>query len=135
MSVIELKSKAEFNELINKTPYVAIQAHATWCGPCKAISPFYNKHAEALAIPDKYAFAKFDTDDVPDLAFELGVRSIPAFYFFKNGDKDESLVGPIPPKLKTLVEGYSAEAKGEAGEKPAEEKPAEEATLKTDENF
>ncbi|RSL42065.1 hypothetical protein CEP53_012399 [Fusarium sp. AF-6] len=153
MSVIELKSREQFNELINKTPYVAIQAQASWCGPCKAISPFFTKHADAHAIPDKYAFAKFDTDDVPDLAFELGIRSIPAFFFFKNGDKDNDLIGPIPPKLKALVEGYSAEAKGEApaaekpaekpaepaAEKPAEEKPAEEKkeenTLKTDENF
>ncbi|RSL42074.1 hypothetical protein BHE90_009708 [Fusarium euwallaceae] len=140
MSVIELKSREQFNELINKTPYVAIQAQASWCGPCKAISPFFTKHADAHAIPDKYAFAKFDTDDVPDLAFELGIRSIPAFFFFKNGDKDNDLIGPIPPKLKVLVEGYSAEAKGEApaaekpaekpaepaAEKPAEEKPAEE---------
>lgn len=138
MSVIEIKSRAQFNELIDKTPYVAIQAHATWCGPCKAISPFFTKHADALAIPDKYVFAKFDTDDVPDLSFELGIRSIPAFFFFENGTKDADLVGPIPPKLKVLVETYSAKAKGGAAE-PAAEKPAEEKkeenTLKTDENF
>ncbi|KAF4449884.1 thioredoxin 1 [Fusarium albosuccineum] len=155
MAVVTLTSKAQFDELINKTPYVVIQAHATWCGPCKAISPIYNKHAEALTVPNKYAFAKFDTDDVPDLAFELGIRSIPAFFFFENGDKDKTLQGANPPALKERVEGYATKANGGAAEdkpaedKPAEEKPAEdkpaedkpaedkpaEGTLKTDENF
>ncbi|KAM0430937.1 hypothetical protein ACHAPT_005571 [Fusarium lateritium] len=130
MSVVDIKSRAQFNELINKTPYVALQASAVWCGPCKAISPFFAKHADALAIPDKYVFAKFDTDDVPDLSFELGIRSVPAFFFFENGDKDADLLGAIPPKLKAAVEGYAAKAKGEgSAEKPAE-KPAEPAAEK-----
>ncbi|KAF5024760.1 hypothetical protein F66182_3192 [Fusarium sp. NRRL 66182] len=118
-AVTEITSKAQFDELIKNTPYVALQAHATWCGPCKAISPIFNKHANELKS-DKVAFAKFDTDNVPDLAFELGVRSIPAFYFFENGDKGDTLLGAVPPKLKAAVEGLAAKADD---------------TLKTDENF
>ncbi|KAF4961043.1 hypothetical protein FSARC_10277 [Fusarium sarcochroum] len=127
-AVTEITTKAQFDELIKSTPYVALQAHATWCGPCKAISPIFNKHADALKS-DKYVFAKFDTDDVPDLAFELGIRSIPAFFFFENGDKTDNLAGAAPPKLKALVEDYAAKANGSAEEKPAE------GALKTDENF
>ncbi|KAJ9422309.1 thioredoxin-like protein [Fusarium oxysporum] len=95
-AVVEIKSKAQFDELVKTTPYVALQAHASWCGPCKAISPIFNKQA-AEHKSDKYAFAKFDTDDVPDLAFELGIRSIPAFFFFENGDKASDLLGAVPP--------------------------------------
>ncbi|KAF4450326.1 thioredoxin 1 [Fusarium austroafricanum] len=129
-AVVEIKTKAQFDELIKTTPYVALQAHASWCGPCKAISPIFQKQATEHKS-DKYAFAKFDTDDVPDLAFELGIRSIPAFFFFANGDKDSDLLGAVPPKLKAAVEGYAAKAN--AGGDAA--KPAEENTLKTDENF
>ncbi|KAF5643676.1 thioredoxin 1 [Fusarium tjaetaba] len=128
-AVVEIKSKAQFDELIKNTPYVALQAHAAWCGPCKAISPIFNKQA-AEHKSDKYTFAKFDTDDVPDLAHELGIRSIPAFFFFENGDKASDLLGAVPPKLIATVKSYADKATGGAAEKPAEEN-----ALKTDENF
>ncbi|OAA53172.1 thioredoxin M-type [Cordyceps fumosorosea ARSEF 2679] len=111
MSIIDIKTKAQFDDLIRKTPYVALQAHATWCGPCKAISPFFTKFATSLSVPDKYTFARFDTDDVPDLAFELGIRSIPAFFFFENGDKANDLTGPNPPALQKAAEDLSTKAK------------------------
>ncbi|KAJ6439844.1 thioredoxin M-type [Purpureocillium lavendulum] len=111
MSVVDIKSKAQFDALIKENPFVAVQAHATWCGPCKAISPMFNKHAGALSVPNSYAFARFDTDEVPDLAFELGIRSIPAFFFFENGDKASDLAGANPPALKKAVEGLSEKAK------------------------
>ncbi|QPC77187.1 hypothetical protein HYE68_007939 [Fusarium pseudograminearum] len=128
-AVVDITSKAQFDELVKKTPYVALQAHASWCGPCKAISPIFKKQADQHTS-EKFAFAKFDTDDVPDLAFELGIRSIPAFFFFENGDKDSDLLGAVPPKLTAAISGYADKAKG-----GAEEKPAEDNTLKTDENF
>ncbi|KAK4090731.1 hypothetical protein Purlil1_4867 [Purpureocillium lilacinum] len=115
MSVVDIKSKAQFDALIKENPFVALQAHATWCGPCKAISPMFNKHASSLSLPNTYAFARFDTDEVPDLAFELGIRSIPAFFFFENGDKASDLAGANPPALKKAVESLSEKAKAEGG--------------------
>ncbi|KAL6814900.1 thioredoxin M-type [Trichoderma sp. SZMC 28015] len=114
MAVIDIKTKAQFDELTKATPYVALQAHATWCGPCKAISPMFNKHAEAFSN-DKYTFARFDTDEVPDLAFELGIRSIPAFFIFENGDKADTLTGANPPALQKLTAAVAEKAKA-AGE-------------------
>ncbi|KAM0260154.1 hypothetical protein ACHAQJ_002919 [Trichoderma viride] len=113
MAVVDIKTKAQFDELVKATPYVFLQAHATWCGPCKAISPIFNKHADSLAIPDKYTFARFDTDDVSDLAMELGIRSIPAFFVFENGEKTDSLTGANPAALQKLTHGISEKAKGE----------------------
>ena len=134
MAVVEITSKSQFDELIRSTPYVALQAHASWCGPCKAISPFFAKHADALAAPGAYAFAKFDTDDVPDLAVELGIRTIPAFFFFADGDKDESLGGANPAALKKLVDGYAEKAKA-APAAAAAAAPKEENSLSTNEDF
>lgn len=112
MPVITITSKDQFDELIKKTPFVAVQASASWCGPCKAISPMFVKHSDTLGIDNTYAFAKFDTDDVPDLAMELGVRSLPTFYFFENGDKtDSNVTGANPPALKKTVEEVSLKAK------------------------
>lgn len=111
-TVQEITSRAQFDELISQTPHVVVQATATWCGPCKAITPLYNKHAENLSIPDKYTFARFDIDDVSDLAMELGIRSVPAFYFFENGDKANTVGGANPPALKKAVEEAGEKAKG-----------------------
>ncbi|KAH6603652.1 thioredoxin 1 [Trichoderma cornu-damae] len=110
MAVLEIKTKAQFDELTRTTPYVALQAHATWCGPCKAISPIFAKQSEALAVPEKYAFARFDTDEVPDLASELGIRSIPAFFIFENGDKADTLTGANPPALQKLTASVADKA-------------------------
>ncbi|KAJ2970629.1 hypothetical protein NQ176_g8101 [Zarea fungicola] len=112
MSVVDIKTKAQFDELIKTTPYVAVQAHATWCGPLQGhLPPFFSKFATSLSQPEKYTFARFDTDDVPDLAFELNIRSIPAFFFFEKGDKTGDLVGPKPPALQKAIEDLSTKAK------------------------
>ncbi|VUC32138.1 unnamed protein product [Clonostachys rosea] len=121
--VVDIKSKAQFDELISKTPYVAIQAHATWCGPCKAISPIFAKHA-ATNASDTFTFARFDTDEVPDLSFELGIRSIPAFFSFENAEKGQSLAGANPTALKNLVEGLAQKSKGGESEPAAPVEPA-----------
>ncbi|EFY92309.1 thioredoxin M-type [Metarhizium acridum CQMa 102] len=111
MPVITITSKDQFDELIKKTPFVAVQASASWCGPCKAISPMFVKHSDALGIDNTYAFAKFDTDDVPDLAMELGVHALPTFYLFENGDKTSSVAGANPPALEKTVKEVSEKAK------------------------
>ncbi|CAG8182941.1 hypothetical protein PENNAL_c0400G06081 [Penicillium nalgiovense] len=106
MGVTEIKSKAQFNELVKSGSGVALQAHAEWCGPCKAISPIFNKHAQVYA--DKpVIFARFDTDDVPELAQQLGVTNIPAFYFFKHGELSNNVRGANPQALKEAIEKLS----------------------------
>ena len=49
-------------------------------------------------------FYKVDVDEVPDLAQELGVRAMPTFMVFKNGEKVGEVVGANPQALQTLVE-------------------------------
>ncbi|RGP64332.1 thioredoxin 1 [Fusarium longipes] len=104
MPVVEIKSLAQYKELLQSHPAVIIDASAEWCGPCKAISPIFEKLShENNYDPEKVVFAKFDTDEVPDLAQELGIRSIPTFFTFKDGDLDEKLSGANPSALTKLV--------------------------------
>ncbi|PHH61599.1 hypothetical protein CDD81_8114 [Ophiocordyceps australis] len=106
-SVTDIKTKTQFENLIKDNPYVALQAHATWCGPCKAISPIFQKHADSFKT---LVFARFDTDEVPDLAHELNIRSIPAFFFFENGEKTSNVAGATPPSLEKAVKDLAAKA-------------------------
>ena len=108
--VRDIKTVAEFKQLVESTPYVAIQAHAEWCGPCKAMTPIFDKAATDNGVESKYAFARFDTDEVSDLAQEFGIRSIPAFFFFENGEKVDNLSGANPPALNKLVATYAEKA-------------------------
>jgi thioredoxin 1 len=98
-----VESKKEYDDLLNSHPYAVVYATASWCGPCKAIGPFFDKHASEYDIPEKIAFIKFDTDEVPDIAQELGIRSIPAFFTFEDGGKIDSLSGANPPALLRLI--------------------------------
>lgn len=52
----------------------------------------------------KARFYKVDVDQVPDLAQELGVRAMPTFQLFKNGEKIEEIVGANPQALKGAIE-------------------------------
>ncbi|KAK2605870.1 hypothetical protein QQS21_003710 [Conoideocrella luteorostrata] len=131
MPVITITSKSQFDSLIKSTPFVALQASASWCGPCKAISPHFVKHSEK-GIDETFVFAKFDTDDVPDLASELEVRSLPTFYFIENENKADAtkVTGANPGALKKTVEEVEEKAK-----KVAENAKTNGGSLPTDEDF
>lgn len=48
-------------------------------------------------------FYKLDVDEVPDVAQELGIRAMPTFLLFKNGDKVAEVVGANPKALETAI--------------------------------
>ena len=73
---------------------------ATWCGPCKVIAP---KIVDMSAAYPNVRFYKLDVDEVPDVAQELGVRAMPTFMLFKNGEKVNEVVGANPQALIAAV--------------------------------
>ena len=48
-------------------------------------------------------FYKLDVDEVPDVAQELGIRAMPTFLLFKNGDKVAEVVGANPKALEAAI--------------------------------
>ncbi|KAK0714532.1 thioredoxin-like protein, partial [Lasiosphaeris hirsuta] len=99
----------QFKETVAREHIVIVDAFATWCGPCKAIAPTIAKWAEEPEFKDKVHFAKFDVDDVPELAQELGIRAMPTFIFFKDGEKVDEFVGGKPGPLRQLLVQHSTE--------------------------
>ncbi|KAL2019844.1 hypothetical protein VTK56DRAFT_9106 [Thermocarpiscus australiensis] len=114
MTVHIVATREEFKETIAKNPVVIVDAFATWCGPCKAIAPQIAKWSEDPAFKDKIHFTKFDVDAVPDLAQELGIRAMPTFLFFKDGEKVDEFLGANPPAILNLLKKYTPEATEEA---------------------
>jgi thioredoxin 1 len=84
----------EFKEqLMNSLPMV-VDYTATWCGPCRLISPLIDQLAEEYEGRAKVF--KMDLDQNKDNAKKYGIRSIPAVLIFKNGEVVENLVGKAP---------------------------------------
>ncbi|KAK2067226.1 hypothetical protein P8C59_000984 [Phyllachora maydis] len=108
MGVHNIQTMEEFRSTIKEHNLVVLDAFAVWCGPCKAIAPEIVKWSEQDEFKDKVYFAKFDVDDLPALAQELGVRAMPTFVVFKNGEKADEFVGANPPALLKVVEKHVA---------------------------
>ncbi|KAI9432005.1 thioredoxin [Lactarius indigo] len=102
MSVKEITSYAEFQQIINSGKAVAIDFWATWCGPCRVISPVFEKFAEHSDNAG-IEFYKVDVDQQADIAQEVGIRAMPTFIVFKDGNKVDELVGANPAGLQALV--------------------------------
>lgn len=113
--VIDIRSKTQFEQLISGNTCVVVQAYATWCPPCRAMAPVFDKHADAYSDPETYAFARVDTGAVRDVAHELGVHSIPAFYFFENGDNTDKVIGADVRGLQSTVNTFSQKSKKTPG--------------------
>ena len=67
---------------------------ATWCGPCRMVSPIISELAEVY--DGKAVVAKCDVEENEDLAAEYGIRNIPTILFFKGGEVVNKLVGAQP---------------------------------------
>ncbi|KAG9124167.1 hypothetical protein FRC07_012609 [Ceratobasidium sp. 392] len=107
MGVTPITSAKQFNELINQDKPIVIDFWATWCGPCRQISPKFEAHSTS---EDKVEFYKVDVDEQPDIAAAVGVRAMPTFSAFKKGEKIGEVTGAFPDKLKALVETAVAAA-------------------------
>lgn len=75
-----------FDELTKKGT-VIVDFFATWCGPCKMLSPILEELDNDIKI------IKVDVDKIPTLAEKYRVMSIPTLVFFKDGEVKTELVG------------------------------------------
>ncbi|KAG9230779.1 putative thioredoxin [Amylocarpus encephaloides] len=98
-------STAEYEAALKDNNVVVLDCFATWCGPCKVIAPTVVKFSDEFP---SIHFAKIDVDEVPDIAQKLGVRAMPTFLIFKDGEKVSEVVGANPQALKVAIEKIAA---------------------------
>ena len=87
--LVHIKSVEEFDNLI-KEGTVLVDFFATWCGPCKMLSPVLEEVANEN--PDLKVL-KVDVDEVGALAARFGIQAIPTLFLFKDGERKDSRMG------------------------------------------
>ena len=88
-------------EVLNSSVPVLVDFWATWCGPCRMLSPVIAQVAEEKA--DQIKVAKINVDENPELARQYGIRSIPTLMLFKDGELVNTSMGYMP---KVQVEAF-----------------------------
>ena len=89
-NVITVTSENFESEVLNSEKPVLVDFWASWCGPCRMLSPIVDEIAEEVQT---IKIGKVNVDEQQDLAGKFGVMSIPTLILFKNGQPVNKSVG------------------------------------------
>ena len=90
MAEITLTAENFSSEVLLSDKPVLVDFWASWCGPCRMMAPVVESIAKSRS---DIKVAKLNVDDVPELAMQFGIMSIPTFIVFKNGQAVNRKIG------------------------------------------
>ena len=99
MAVVTITKENFEQEVLQSTKPVLLDFWASWCGPCRMLSPIVDEVAEERT---DVKVGKVNVDEQPELAGEFGVMSIPTLVVMKGGKLANKTVG-AKPKAQILA--------------------------------
>ena len=93
--MVEIINDANFEEKVLKSEKpVLVDFYADWCGPCRMMGPLVDQLANTYS--GRMKIGKINVDEDGDIAGRYGIKSIPSFLVFKNGQVVDSVTGGVP---------------------------------------
>jgi thioredoxin 1 len=86
----------EYSEIVKSSNPVVIDFHATWCGPCKVLSPILEELDDEI---EGVEFVKLDVDQHPQIAGQNQVMGVPTVVILKDGEVKDRFVGVQPKEV------------------------------------
>ena len=100
----KVATNTNFDALLQDEKLVIVDFWATWCGPCRMLSPLLDEVEAEMA--DRITVVKVNVDDADEIAMRYRIMNIPTLLFFKGGSQVDKTVGAMPKN--TLVERINA---------------------------
>ena len=94
--MVEIINESKFTNEISEG-VVVVDFFATWCGPCKMLSPIIDSLAEEMK--GCFIFIMVDADESVNLLQDQGVGGVPTIAIFKDGQKQDMIVGFSPKEI------------------------------------
>lgn len=104
MSIQHVSSLSDHESLLKENKQVILDFHATWCGPCKKISPILD---EACKVNKNVVFAKVDIDEVSELAQKYEITGVPTLVYVSEEKEIDRVVGFSLQAVQKLIEKAS----------------------------
>lgn len=95
--VMELTEESFQEEVLESEIPIIVDFWASWCGPCKMLTPIFEEVSKEYN--GKLKFAKLSTEEYPQVAGNLMVSGIPCLIVFNNGEEINRIVGFFPKAI------------------------------------
>ena len=89
----QVVTNTNFQDLLAGDKPLMVDFWATWCGPCRILSPTVDEIADEYA--DRITVAKCNVDDAEEIAMQYRIMRIPTLLFFKGGEVVDKRVGVV----------------------------------------
>jgi thioredoxin 1 len=102
--VVEVTDQSFEEEVLGSDLPIEVDFWAPWCGPCRMVSPIYDKLSKEY--DGRFKFCKINVDENQRTAGKYQIMSIPMQMFFANGEKVDEILGAVPEHtIRTMVDG------------------------------